>query len=616
MDLDQEENEEIEQDIEDREGDDKTTGFEDIKEEPNEEAEEEEKEDDPLDIDYQQEDKETEGANTDVDEGPTGRPNPQDLTQTDMTASSGANANASVQQDEPMGEGGNETEIPMSVNDQKGMGDANQNTTEKEKLESKKQKQNQSINPHRKFGEAMEKWKLDVSVSMDLQEADKTADDLDDIQDEYAYDTGNENTEGGPEALGQAHENNENDDAPLGNEKKEAEEADADKAEDDHHENVTLKESHDAIQQKQENSAKPEDKSVKEKCEEDEEMADAEEEAEGPGEGDVKLKYDTQIHVSNTNFGLGEERDQYNAVENRVAKLDIQETNEGRMRWYESSSSVASLVGELTEQLRLTLTPTQISKMAGDFRTGKRLNIRKLIPYIASNFKKDKIWLRRTQPDKRKYQILLAVDDSRSMIENNCEKFALDSIALMCNSMTRLEVGDLGILSFGGSAGVTELHALGKPFDNSSGVSISSSLTFKQESTVQQQPVLRLLEDGLHIFQKSRQSLNMFDKPDGLHQLFLIVADGRINEGDVIKSMIQDALAEGGLMIVFIILDTSKNSLIDVKTVDFVDGMPVLKRYMDSFPFPYYILLREIHSLPRTLADLIRQWVEVTLTQG
>ena len=86
------------------------------------------------------------------------------------------------------------------------------------------------------------------------------------------------------------------------------------------------------------------------------------------------------------------EKDQYNAVENRIAKMDLQETNEGRMRWYESSSSVASLVGELTEQLRLTLTPTQISKMAGDFRTGKRLNIRKLIPYIASNFKKDKIW--------------------------------------------------------------------------------------------------------------------------------------------------------------------------------------------------------------------------------
>ena len=44
--------------------------------------------------------------------------------------------------------------------------------------------------------------------------------------------------------------------------------------------------------------------------------------------------------------------------------------------------------------------------------------MKKLIPYIASNFRKDKIWLRRTEPEKRIYQILLALDDSLSMSEN------------------------------------------------------------------------------------------------------------------------------------------------------------------------------------------------------
>ena len=29
--------------------------------------------------------------------------------------------------------------------------------------------------------------------------------------------------------------------------------------------------------------------------------------------------------------------------------------------------------------------------------------------------------------------------------------------------------------------------------------------------------------------------------------------------------------------------------------------------YLDSFPFPYYIVLRNIEALPRTLADLLRQ---------
>ncbi len=43
------------------------------------------------------------------------------------------------------------------------------------------------------------------------------------------------------------------------------------------------------------------------------------------------------------------------------------------------------------------------------FRTGKRLNMRKIIPFIASDFKKDKIWLRRTKPNKREFQILVAL---------------------------------------------------------------------------------------------------------------------------------------------------------------------------------------------------------------
>lgn len=33
--------------------------------------------------------------------------------------------------------------------------------------------------------------------------------------------------------------------------------------------------------------------------------------------------------------------------------------------------------------------------------------MRKVIAYIASHFRKDKIWLRRTRPDQRTYQVTL-----------------------------------------------------------------------------------------------------------------------------------------------------------------------------------------------------------------
>ncbi len=48
--------------------------------------------------------------------------------------------------------------------------------------------------------------------------------------------------------------------------------------------------------------------------------------------------------------------------------------------------------------------------------------MRRIIPYIASNFQNDRIWLRRAKPSKREYQILIAVDDSSSMTENNCNQ--------------------------------------------------------------------------------------------------------------------------------------------------------------------------------------------------
>ena len=83
---------------------------------------------------------------------------------------------------------------------------------------------------------------------------------------------------------------------------------------------------------------------------------------------------------------------------------------------------VSGLAGELTEQLRLLLEPTKASKLAGDFRTGKRISMRKVIAYIASHFRKDKIWLRRTRPDKRTYQVKIPSafqDDASGLLQDS-----------------------------------------------------------------------------------------------------------------------------------------------------------------------------------------------------
>jgi midasin (ATPase involved in ribosome maturation) len=55
------------------------------------------------------------------------------------------------------------------------------------------------------------------------------------------------------------------------------------------------------------------------------------------------------------------------------------------------------------------------------------LKCSQVIPYIASEFRKDKIWLRRTRPSKRTYQVVLALDDSSSMADNHSKEVSFGS---------------------------------------------------------------------------------------------------------------------------------------------------------------------------------------------
>ncbi len=99
-----------------------------------------------------------------------------------------------------------------------------------------------------------------------------------------------------------------------------------------------------------------------------------------------------------------------------------------------------------------------------------------------------------------------------------------------------------------------------------------------------------------------------------LHQLVLIIADGRFHEKESLRAAVREAAAKRGVCLAFICLDSPASSLADMQTVSFVGGKPCFSRYLDGFPFPFYILLRDIAQLPRTLADLLRQWFELSTT--
>jgi midasin len=101
--------------------------------------------------------------------------------------------------------------------------------------------------------------------------------------------------------------------------------------------------------------------------------------------------------------------------------------------------------------------------------------------YVASGYRRDKIWLRRTRAATRDYQVVLAVDNSQSMSEACARALAADTLAMLWQCMQRLEVGRLAVVAFG--ARTRLLHALDASLATGAGAECLRALTFDERST-------------------------------------------------------------------------------------------------------------------------------------
>ncbi|KAF2171699.1 hypothetical protein M409DRAFT_17936 [Zasmidium cellare ATCC 36951] len=306
--------------------------------------------------------------------------------------------------------------------------------------------------------------------------------------------------------------------------------------------------------------------------------------------------------------------------------LSLQQPNlmsleDARHLWTEHESRTRNMAVVLTEHLRLILQPTQATKMRGDFRTGKRLNIKKIIPYIASSYKRDKIWMRRSIPSKRSYQIMLAIDDSESMNESERKGLAFDTLALVAKSMSMLEVGELCIIGFGETINVN--HDFSAPFTSEAGAEVFKQFSFSQTKT----DVRRLLEKSIDLFRTAR--LKATGSASDLWQLQLIISDGLCEDHPSIRQLVRQAHEEQ-IMVVFIVVDATaeetkavgpKQSIVDLQRVEFTKdatGEPQINmiKYLDTFPFKYYLIVRDVVELPGVLAGALRQWFSEVVESG
>lgn len=361
------------------------------------------------------------------------------------------------------------------------------------------------------------------------------------------------------------------------------------------------------------------------------------------------------------NSAAEDEEDDAAAAENTDAATDANAKLErGRQLWLEQETAVQGLSQQLCEQLRLILAPTLADKLQGDYKTGKRLNMKRIIPYIASQFKKDRIWLRRTKPNKRTYQILVALDDSLSMQCNNAGVLSCRAVALIAKALQQLEVGEFGVACFGKETAM--VHPLEEPFLADSGPRLFSEITFEQKST----DMKKMLETTLTYLDDARDRMHGQTRSttQQLQQIMFVISDGQITEDRAALRQLMVRAEENHQMVVLVLLDinaaegsagdtsaaataaaapltknskslqglstaeqlrrlkadrerrmqavkTNSRSVLDMQIVSFSGKSVVRRPYMEDFPFPYYLIIRDIQNLPEIIADAMRQWFEL-----
>ncbi|KAJ2054191.1 AAA ATPase midasin [Coemansia sp. RSA 2337] len=337
----------------------------------------------------------------------------------------------------------------------------------------------------------------------------------------------------------------------------------------------------------------------------------------GEEEANGDVSDEEEVHDEEMVVDVDQLRDE---LETRTAewRANAQDSEQAMQLWQAYTRLTHDLSLMLTEQLRLILTPTQATQLRGDYRTGKRLNMKRIIPYIASEFRKDKIWLRRTKPARREYQVMVALDNSKSMAQSpQAVELAYETLALVTTALNQLEVGQLSVVSFGES--VSLLHPFDRPFDADAGARVLSRLTFADDRT----DVVQLMDASLRLYEVAATG------SADLWRLQLVISDGVCQDHPRLLRQVRAAM-EQRIMTVFIVLDRSalaatdtadsvstvdpeKDSIMNTQHVSFVKGpdgkMEMrVERYLDTFPFKFYVVLRNIHGLPAVLAETLRQY--------
>lgn len=213
----------------------------------------------------------------------------------------------------------------------------------------------------------------------------------------------------------------------------------------------------------------------------------------------------------------------------------------------------------LTSLLRIILESNRNSKYKGDFKSGKKLNLKKIVPYIASDYRKDKIWMRRQKSDKKDYVLRIFIDNSRSMFDQ-CLIDTLSAVYYKISAAFSLLNIPVHLYKFGSK--LTECKV--------------EDLTFDEGSTL----------------------INWTDEfSDGIN---IILTDGVFQNVGYAKDN-------------FLVVMIDKGDIKKMSKVTVLENRVFIEKYLDTFTLRYCIL-QNIEDLEKVfveaLADIMKSFLE------
>ena len=219
------------------------------------------------------------------------------------------------------------------------------------------------------------------------------------------------------------------------------------------------------------------------------------------------------------------------------------------------------------------------------------------------------------------------------------------------------------MVKFGDKHGAKVVHGLHQPLSDDAAAHVLSRFSFDEVPMVGDGaksggvgstagarggeaagPFETMLRQSLETLREAKSSRTRQANTEALQlQLLLIVSDGRIlGEHQQVQRLVREAAEEGVLPVLVYFAPPGSvaaataetaataggsraggsqaappastvpaHSILDIKSTSFVGGKLKISSYMDDYPLPYCILLRDMHALLTYLGDALRQWFEL-----